>query len=422
MSNNRDKLTEEAISILKTNDRGGYTVPSAGLYPYQWNWDSAFVALGFAEFDRPRAWSELEMLVEGQWANGMIPHILFRRRDEDYFPGVNTWKTSHLEMPSSGISQPPVLASVVLALVRSGDEADLSKAKQLYQALVSWHRWFYTDRVCDTKNVLGTVHPWETGRDNSPDWNLGLDAMTVDPDLEAYTRTDLSHAAVSERPSHAQYDRYITIVKFGRDHNWDQKILTNEGPFLMADPCIHFILLRANRDLLVLAKLLNEGTQEIESWIQHGVSTSDYLWNEELGAYTARNLRNDEFSNGFSSASALCFYAGVGSKEQQLRTLENIDRIQKKVGFLLPSWDPDHADFESQRYWCGPVWPQMNQIISQGLIECDYQELGLKLKNDLASTIEKSGFWECFNPESGEGCVGQHFSWTAAAWLSWASK
>ena len=30
------------------NDRGGYTVPTEGLYPYQWNWDSAFVALGFA--------------------------------------------------------------------------------------------------------------------------------------------------------------------------------------------------------------------------------------------------------------------------------------------------------------------------------------------------------------------------------------
>ena len=40
------------------NDRGGYTVPTAGLYPYQWNWDSAFVALGFNQFDKiARGWS-----------------------------------------------------------------------------------------------------------------------------------------------------------------------------------------------------------------------------------------------------------------------------------------------------------------------------------------------------------------------------
>jgi len=45
-----DSLDAQAKSILLTNDRGGYTVPTARLYPYQWNWDSAFVALGFATF------------------------------------------------------------------------------------------------------------------------------------------------------------------------------------------------------------------------------------------------------------------------------------------------------------------------------------------------------------------------------------
>ncbi len=32
-----------------------YMVPSPNLYPYQWNWDSGFVAMGFAHFDLPRA-------------------------------------------------------------------------------------------------------------------------------------------------------------------------------------------------------------------------------------------------------------------------------------------------------------------------------------------------------------------------------
>ena len=41
-------LDAEARRILQLNDKGGYTVPTAGLYPYQWNWDSAFAALGFA--------------------------------------------------------------------------------------------------------------------------------------------------------------------------------------------------------------------------------------------------------------------------------------------------------------------------------------------------------------------------------------
>lgn len=32
-----------------------YMVPSPNLYPYQWNWDSGFVAMGIAHFDLPRA-------------------------------------------------------------------------------------------------------------------------------------------------------------------------------------------------------------------------------------------------------------------------------------------------------------------------------------------------------------------------------
>ncbi|MEP0320426.1 MGH1-like glycoside hydrolase domain-containing protein, partial [Bauldia litoralis] len=81
------KLDLRAKEILRTNDRGGYTVPTAGLYPYQWNWDSAFVALGFAAFDIDRAWTEVESLLASQWPDGMVPHIIFQRIDDSYFPG-----------------------------------------------------------------------------------------------------------------------------------------------------------------------------------------------------------------------------------------------------------------------------------------------------------------------------------------------
>ena len=62
---------ERARAVLAANDRGGYTVPTHGLYPFQWNWDSAFVAMGFATFDIKRALRELERLIEGQWDDGI---------------------------------------------------------------------------------------------------------------------------------------------------------------------------------------------------------------------------------------------------------------------------------------------------------------------------------------------------------------
>ena len=44
---------QEALDILKANDRGEFSVPTHGLYPVQFNWDSAFAALGY-RLDLPR--------------------------------------------------------------------------------------------------------------------------------------------------------------------------------------------------------------------------------------------------------------------------------------------------------------------------------------------------------------------------------
>lgn len=66
-------LMQKAIDTLAKNDRGCFTIPTEGLYPYQWNWDSAFVALGIATYDMDRAWLEITSLLDGQWPDGMMP-------------------------------------------------------------------------------------------------------------------------------------------------------------------------------------------------------------------------------------------------------------------------------------------------------------------------------------------------------------
>src|SRR5690242_20978724 len=76
-------LLERARAILRGNDRGGYTVPTHRLYPFQWNWDSAFVAMGWATFDEARGFTEVERLLEGQWDDGLVPQIVFHAPSED---------------------------------------------------------------------------------------------------------------------------------------------------------------------------------------------------------------------------------------------------------------------------------------------------------------------------------------------------
>lgn len=421
------ELDARAAAILRGNSREGdgesFTIPAARHYPFQWNWDSAFTALGLATFDIDRAWQELESLTGGQAGDGMIPHIIFRQDDADYFPGPRVWQARGGRHPVSGISQPPVLASVARTLAMREGEPGLRRAGELFPKILRWHRWWERARKVEGCPVVCTVHPWETGRDNSPDWHAGLAAMTVDPELEPYRRMDTEHAEPAERPTGAEYDKYLTIVKFGREHGWRQDILTRDGPFLMADPGIFFILLRAERDLLWLARRLGRDgdATEIEARIEAAQQGADYLWNREMQAFCARDVRSGEFAHGFSSASALCFYAGVGNAEQRQATLQHMHRIAQETRFAQPSWDPDAAHFDRRRYWCGPVWCQMNYLIATGLSEQGETELAEKLRDDLRRLVEQSGFYECYDPLSGAGCLSADFSWTAALWLAWAS-
>lgn len=121
-------LIEACRETLQTDDRGSYTVPSPRLYPYQWLWDAGFIALGWATFDEARAWAELETLFTAQWDDGMIPHIVFHRSEPGYFPGPDAWGAPG-PVPSSGITQPPVLATVVRRLFENAKDAEQAEAK-----------------------------------------------------------------------------------------------------------------------------------------------------------------------------------------------------------------------------------------------------------------------------------------------------
>ncbi|CAA9506010.1 MAG: Mannosylglycerate hydrolase @ Glucosylglycerate hydrolase, partial [uncultured Rubrobacteraceae bacterium] len=66
-----------AAGVLKRNGVKSWTKPAPSLYPHQWSWDSAFIALGLAHVDNRRATGELEALFSAQWKTGKVPHIVF---------------------------------------------------------------------------------------------------------------------------------------------------------------------------------------------------------------------------------------------------------------------------------------------------------------------------------------------------------
>ena len=108
-------LRDRAAAVLRGNDAGGWTRPSPVLYPHQWSWDSAFIAIGLAHLDTRRAAQELRTLFAAQWQTGMVPHIVFNPAASGYFPDPERWGTTVAATKpkgvlTSGMCQPPVHA------------------------------------------------------------------------------------------------------------------------------------------------------------------------------------------------------------------------------------------------------------------------------------------------------------------------
>jgi len=412
-----DATDARAREIMCANDRGGYTVPTARLYPHQWNWDSAFAALGFATFDLDRAWTELETLFEAQWPGGMVPHIVFRRDDDDYFPGIAEWGVER-DPPTSGISQPPVAASVALDLYRQDPGAGEARLRALFPRLLAWHRWYRSARDPDGTGLVAVVHPWESGRDNSPDWDRAMSRMRV-ADLPAYTRRDTGHVAAELRPTQGDYDRFMTIVAHGRACGWDDEVMRTSCPLLVIDPATTFIALRADRDLAAIARIVGDEAvaREREAAAAHAAGGVRALWSDASGAYLARDVRTGASAGTVCIGAFTAFYAGLGSPA----LAGTLTRMLDRVSYALPSADPASESFDPRRYWRGPVWPQMNYLVGRGLAESGHADLAARLRDDLATLIADTGFHECFSPLDGTGTGGGDFTWTAALWLHWAA-
>lgn len=405
-------LDNEARAILRKNDRGGYTIPTDGLYPYQWNWDSVFAAWGFSTFDLGRGWQELHTLMASQWDDGMVPHIIFHQSDPGYFPGPDVWATGKTP-PTSGISQPPVAAIIARLIWEADEAAGLEHIKALYPLLLRWHRWWYEYRC--TTGPAAITHPWESGRDNCPDWDTGM-AGVDGSGVGEYQRRDTGHVDPSMRPGKEDYDRYIAMVQFGVKTGWDQATIVADGPFLMSDPGITFILLRAHQDLAVIGRALGEDVSEIEGWALALRNALPLIWNPELQAYDAKNLRNGEFAGVLGSGAFLAYLADASNPELDAQLM----RVWDAVKYGIPSADPEAAIFDPRRYWRGPSWPFINTLIGIGLRDSGRQDLEARLRAETAELIEKHGFYEYFDPIDATPCGGSNFTWTAAIWLTWA--
>lgn len=406
-----DGVISRARATLRANDRGGYTVPTARLYPFQWNWDSAFVAMGWATFDHDRAWREIELLLRGQWEDGMIPQIVFHAPSDDYFPGPDVWAVRR-DPPTSGITQPPVLATAARRVLEAtGDAARLAA---IYPALLRSHRWWGAARDPEGTGLVATLHPWETGMDNSPAWDAALERVPTKT-ATPIRRRDTGHVDAAFRPRGVEYQRFIHLVDRFREVGWDPARMLAVSPFRVADIGTNAILLRAERDLLALAARFGTAAEraETEARIARMAPAIEALWDDSVGLYVSHDLVGRAPIRLGTSAGFLPLYAGLGAARlPALRA--TFGRWAGRVAWMVPSADPALPGFEPVRYWRGPIWAVVNWMIAEGFADAGDASAAARIRGDTRQLIAAGGLSEYFDPTDGRGVGGADFSWTAA--------
>jgi glycogen debranching enzyme len=411
-------VTREAVAVLRENDRGSYTVPTKGLYPFQWNWDSCFTAFGFAHFDMDRAWTEIETLFAHQWDDGMVPHMVFHEPAPSYFPGPDVWGANRPVTPTSGITQLPIAGFAVHQLFkRSGN---VERARALLHGLERWHAWFYRTRDPKAEGLVAVIHPWES-RDNTIDWDEGFERVPTEG-VAPYQRNDLKHADPATRPTREQYDRYLWLVQHFRSLKWDSTVTHDASPFQIVDPGFNAILIRSCLETADLAEALGEPAlaSKHRNWAQRGLAALERLWSDAHGQYLPFDRVGGRLVDSPSIGGLIPAFAPIPA--ERARALgATLRAIGEAVRYLVPSHDPRDPRFDMQRYWRGPVWLVCNYMITDGMRRAGETDIADRIAADSLGLIEKGGFAEYYDPRTGNPHGGSTFSWTAAMVLEFLS-
>ena len=427
------RLVARATAVLDENWTGSSTVPSRELYPHQWSWDSAFVALGRARFDQERAQAELETLFDAQWATGMVPHIVFNPKvpEDAYFPGPSFWRSdlapaAPRHVATSGITQPPVHPRAALAVWRHAADRTEARAflERLYPKLVAQHRYLAERRDVAGSGLAAIVHPWESGMDNSPAWDEALDDFTIPPGaLPAYQRRDLVHADPADRPTDAAYDRFVYLAMTYRDHGYDDDALRS-SPFQVEPAMFNAIRAWSAHALAEIAEVVGDDpAPHLASARRIHDGLLRRLTDPATGRFGVLDVDDGDLSGAATIESTMPLLdpalpadrvGAIHDYLYQLSASPGRRSGRRRVRYLVPSYDPAERDYDPRRYWRGPVWANTNWLVCQGLRLHGLERSAAAVAASTAALVRHAGFREYFDPATGEGYGSHDFSWTAA--------
>lgn len=434
-----ERLARAARQVLADNDLDTMVTAAPQLYPHQWSWDAAFIAIGLARVSVPRAITELRTLLRAQWSTGMIPHIVFADVP-DYFPGPDVWGTDTVAakpagIRTSGIAQPPVHAIAVARILQAGRAAggrDAEAAEafvvEAVPKLAAWHRWLATARDPDGRGLVEIHHGWESGMDNSPRWDDAYAAITVAAPV-ALRRHDTSLVEdTAQRPTDAEYQRYLHLVAQLRSVDYRDEDIPAVVDFRVGDVFMTALLAVAAEELRQLGAAVGMADAVADQGALAARARAGVLASIDPGTGRCRDLdlRAAAWNPTESLASFSALLCGgdaaACARQQAIITGPRWAGHPRLAHALPPTVSPDAEGFRPRAYWRGPNWPVMNWLFAWALRRRGEIDLADRWRAAGLAQLGDLAFGEYYEPFTAEPLGSHNQSWTAAVALDWIAE
>jgi hypothetical protein len=377
-----EAVTAEAERVLRQNwhegERDGIrfscTEPSPGRYPWQWYWDSCFVAIVWRRFDRDRARAELESLLAVQRPNGFVGHTIFWRQRVSFLRSFFYNVTSRTALQTETI-QPPLLAWAWRIAV--GDPAAEPR-------IVAHMEWLAANRDLEGDGLLWIVQPDESGLDASPKFE------------EVWGRR-------------ANGVGFPLLVRRNRKLGFDARRIHERGHPVLCESLVNTMW-----SLSLQAMGRPSATPALV----------ERLWDESRGLFVDEALPGAVRPQALTWASLAPLAlpdlpATIGRRlveEHLLSPSEFLTAVAPpSVAASEPSYEPDGGHGMLRRYWRGPTWINSAWMVWLGMRRLGYEEEAQRLADGVIAAVAREGLREYYDPRDGTGLGAKDFAWSALA-------
>lgn len=429
----KEQFINQAKYIFENNTFQGYSqsfqtkfkfvAPADVEYTYQWLWDTAFHAIILSNFDLEWAKSEIRNYLKGQWEDGFLPHVVFwtinlgtlphwafiesKSGFKDFFTRITLFKKATIVPKTSALTQPPVLPIAVEQIYQKGQDKEF--LKEVLPKLSKGLKWLLENRDPDQDHLISIISPNESGMDELPVFQIvsGYDGLDMTKLRYYYRKSDL----------------------LNKRHFYNSKNILKKDYFNVEEVLFNTVFVEAARSLSRLFKEINDPAEakffkEVADKAEENLL--EKCWNRTENIFYSLYSKRELQANIKTVASLLPLYLD-GLKGEQLKLLVE-EHLLNKDEFLTeypipsvaknePYYTPEDVGKSkisgTSLLWRGATWINTNWFIVKGLRKHGYDDIADQIVEKMVDMIQREGFREFYNPETGEGYRRDNFGWSS---------